>query len=233
MRIEDKYQIFCSDDSFKNIVYVDSDFVKNTRFFDKNVIFEDSSSLQSPHVDSTKPMFIGAYSYMNPGGYIRGECFIGRFCSIGRRVSIGAGAHSLAGLSTSPFLKIRFREISKYVIKRDVKSSRTVIGNDVWIGDGAVILSGVNVGTGAVIGANAVVTRDVGPYEIVVGVPASRLRKRLPESFLCAFLESEWWNYDLSLINSLNATSVEDFLSKIASLNRSFVDYSSHSVKCP
>ena len=52
----------------------------------------------------------------------------------------------------------------------------TVIGNDVWICDGAVILPGVKVGTGAVVGANAVVVRNVAPYEVVGGVPARRLK---------------------------------------------------------
>lgn len=70
-----------------------------------------------------------------------------------------------------------------------------VIGNDVWIGYEAVILAGVTIGDGAVIGARAVVAKDVPPYTIVGGVPAKPIRKRFPEEIIAALLELRWWDW--------------------------------------
>ena len=70
-----------------------------------------------------------------------------------------------------------------------------VIGNDVWIGFEAVILSGVTIGDGAIIGARAVVTKDVPPYTIVGGVPARPIRKRFSEEVISKLSELQWWNW--------------------------------------
>ena len=70
-----------------------------------------------------------------------------------------------------------------------------VIGNDVWIGYEAVILAGVTVGDGAVIGARAVVTKDVPPYTIVGGVPAKQIRKRFPKETISGLLALKWWDW--------------------------------------
>ena len=70
-----------------------------------------------------------------------------------------------------------------------------VIGNDVWIGFEAVILSGVTIGDGAIIGTRAVVTKDVPPYTIVGGVPAKPIRKRFSDSVISELLKVQWWNW--------------------------------------
>ena len=70
-----------------------------------------------------------------------------------------------------------------------------VIGNDVWIGYEAVILAGVTIGDGAVIGARAVVTKDIPPYTIVGGVPAKPIRKRFPQETIDHLLKIKWWNW--------------------------------------
>jgi virginiamycin A acetyltransferase len=70
-----------------------------------------------------------------------------------------------------------------------------VIGNDVWIGYEAVILSGVHIGDGAIIGARAVVTKDISPYTIVGGVPAKAIRKRFDDETINALLQIQWWNW--------------------------------------
>ena len=76
-----------------------------------------------------------------------------------------------------------------------------VIGNDVWIGYEAVILSGVTIGDGAVIGTRAVVTKDVPPYAIVGGVPAKLIRKRFDEDVISRLVELRWWDWDKERIN--------------------------------
>jgi virginiamycin A acetyltransferase len=79
----------------------------------------------------------------------------------------------------------------------------TVIGNDVWIGQHAVILPGVHIGDGAIIGANSVVGSDVEPYTIVVGNPAKVLRKRFDDELIGLLLRFKWWDKSVDEINAL------------------------------
>ena len=74
-------------------------------------------------------------------------------------------------------------------------SRRVMIGNDVWIGENAVIMGGVKVGNGAIIGASAVVTHDIGNYEIWAGNPARYIRKRFPEEIIDMLNKSKWWEF--------------------------------------
>lgn len=82
------------------------------------------------------------------------------------------------------------------------------IGNDVWIGDHAVIVSGVTVGDGAVIGAGAVVTKDVPPYAIVGGIPAHIIRKRFSDAIIEDLLEIKWWDYEERLFTDIPMTDI-------------------------
>ncbi|EIA19813.1 CatB-related O-acetyltransferase [Listeria fleischmannii] len=132
-----------------------------------------------------KSVKLGDYSYVNKGAIIAsGE--IGKYCSIGAYSFIGLDEHPLNHFSTSP---------STYQNQSwDSFTAPPAIGHDVWIGSTAVILQGVSVGTGAVIGAGAIVTKDVPPYAIVGGNPAKIIRYRFSEKKRRALLESEWWN---------------------------------------
>lgn len=127
--------------------------------------------------------------------YIRGECelfnvsHIGRFCSIGNGVLIGQdrAGHPLHWVSSHPFA----HALEKFHYNPGV--APTVIGHDVWIGRDAMIMENVSVGTGAVIAARALVTRDVPPYAIVAGTPARVIRYRHGETLIGELLASEWW----------------------------------------
>ena len=76
-----------------------------------------------------------------------------------------------------------------------------MIGNDVWIGYEAVIMSGVHVGDGAVIASRAVVTKDVPPYTIVGGTPAREIRKRFDTDTITQLQELQWWNWNMEKIS--------------------------------
>ncbi len=136
---------------------------------------------------------IDRYTYVSSyAGVVHAE--IGSFCSIASNVSIGGGAHDLTAVSTSPvfnkgrnILKRNFAQIEFSPFKT------TRIGHDVWIGNRALILQGVTVGIGAVVGAGAVVTKDVEPYTIVAGNPARVIRKRFDDETIERLLESRWW----------------------------------------
>ncbi len=78
-----------------------------------------------------------------------------------------------------------------------------IIGNDVWIGAGSTIMSGIKIGDGAVIAANSTVVRDVLPYEIVGGNPASLIKKRFDDKLIDLLLELRWWNLEITEIKKI------------------------------
>ncbi len=124
---------------------------------------------------------------------------IGKFCSIacGAKFLFNSANHKMDSLSTYPF-PLFFEEWG--LDRKDVADSwdnkgDITVGNDVWIGYEAVILAGVTVGDGAIIGARAVVTKDVPPYAIVGGVPAKLIKKRFSEETIASLLEIQWWNW--------------------------------------
>ena len=79
----------------------------------------------------------------------------------------------------------------------------TIVGNDVWIGQNSVILPGVHIGDGAIIGANSIVGSDVSPYTIVVGNPATQIRKRFDDALIQLMLDFKWWDKSVEEINQL------------------------------
>lgn len=129
----------------------------------------------------------------------RDKLKIGKFCSIacGIKFLFNSANHALDSLSTYPF-PLFFEEWNLEKEKvTDAWDNRgdIVIGNDVWIGYEAVILSGVTIGDGAIIGTRAVVTKDVPPYTIVGGVPAKPIRKRFDEKVIEELLKIKWWDW--------------------------------------
>ena len=117
---------------------------------------------------------------------------IGKYCSVSWDVTIGAIEHPLQALSTHAFpYRKRFG-----LCERDeqIEHKKAIIGNDVWIGCGVIIMPGVTVGDGAVIGAGAVVTHDVSPYEIVGGIPAKHISWRFPKNIIEELEKIKWWN---------------------------------------
>ena len=127
------------------------------------------------------------------------KLIIGKFCSIacGAKFIFNSANHTLSSLSTYPF-PIFFEEWGldvKNITKAWDNKGNIVIGNDVWIGYEAVILSGVTIGDGAIIGTRAVVTKNVPPYTIVGGVPAQTIRKRFSQDTIDTLLKIKWWDW--------------------------------------
>ena len=131
---------------------------------------------------------------------------IGAFCSIADDVTIlGGGEHNAQWVTTYP-LRIAFGMEGAGADGHPATKGATCIGNDVWIGHGALILSGVSVAHGAIIGAGAVVASDVPPYAVVVGNPARVVRKRVPEEVVDELLRIAWWDWeDLRILESVDA----------------------------
>ena len=141
-------------------------------------------------------------------------CTVGKFTCISKNVRIGLGGHPLNLISTnSMFYSHKGNEIrSDWVREIDFSEhNETVIGNDVWIGEYATIIGGVNVGDGAVIATRAVVTKDVPPYAIVGGVPARVIKYRFPAEVREKLLNIKWWNLpDDEITKKLEAFTIQD-----------------------
>lgn len=119
---------------------------------------------------------------------------VGPFCSIASRVSIGGARHPMEFVSMSPvFLSHRDSVRTKFSRHVYAHVPRTTIGADVWIGEGVYVRSGVTIGTGAVVGMGSVVTKDVPPYAVVAGNPASLRRMRFSDAVVEAMLKFRWW----------------------------------------
>lgn len=164
---------------------------------------------------------VGDYSYFERHGEAI-YATIGKFCSIAANVRINALAHPLERVTTH---KITYRpnEYFKHAgvdgAFREHRRSRAVrIGNDVWIGHGAVVMPGVSIADGAVVGANAVVTRDVDPYAVVAGVPARLLRYRFPADIRARLARLAWWDWPpqklARALEDMRALDVDAFLER-------------------
>lgn len=145
---------------------------------------------------------------------------IGSFVSIACRVTIGGVAHPMHFVSMSPvFLSHKDSVKTKLGYFDYLPDSRTFIGSDVWIGDGAFIKAGVRIGNGSVVGMGAVVTKDVPDYAIVAGNPARIIRYRFDENTRQALSESQWWLLDDASLAAL-AMHIADPADFIDSINR-------------
>ena len=142
------------------------------------------------------------------------KLIIGKFCQIasGVRFLMNGSNHAMNGISTYPF-KV-FGKAWANAPMNAISKGDTIIGNDVWIGNCATIMSGVKIGHGAIIGTNALVTKNVEPYTIVGGNPATLIRKRFDDEIIDFLLQFAWWDLSIEEItNNLKAITtgnVED-----------------------
>lgn len=121
-------------------------------------------------------MRIGDHVYIGKQVHIETNCVIGNYCLIANRVAIiGRDDHDFSAVG----YPVRY---SPWIGSQQKSSSNSavIIGDDVWVGYGVILLTGVSVGKGAIIAAGSVVTKDVSEYTIVAGVPAKVIGKRFP-----------------------------------------------------
>ena len=135
----------------------------------------------------------------------RDKLIIGKFCQIAAGVEfmMNDANHQMSAVSTFPFYTLEGWNMKPPASSNMPYKGDTVIGNDVWIGQNAVILPGVHIGDGAIIGANSVVGSEVEPYTIVAGNPAKPIRKRFDDELIALLEKFKWWNRDIDTINSL------------------------------
>jgi acetyltransferase-like isoleucine patch superfamily enzyme len=149
-----------------------------------------------------------------------GKVFIGKFCSIAIDVKIFTGGnHRIDWVSTFPFNQFgKSFPSAEGILGQPSTKGDVIIGNDVWIGQGAIILSGIKIGDGAVIGAYTLVAKDVEPYAVVVGNPMKIIKKRFDEETIEKLLHIKWWNWDIAKIKTevqnLCSDNISNFIAK-------------------
>lgn len=143
------------------------------------------------------------YSTLGKGSYtgtntIINKTDVGKCSSISWNVSIGGGSHQYNKISM--YTGYWFNRTFGIENPKEFPYYRTNIGNDVWIASGANVIGGVNIGDGCVIGAGAVVTKDIPPYSIVVGVPARVIKRRFDDETIDLLEKIQWWDWPDELI---------------------------------
>lgn len=162
---------------------------------------------------------LGDYSYVEPFCRIASTT-IGKFCSIASNCVIGPPNHPVDRASTHPAFYLNIQHYAYQFVDTSNDPSaelRTAIGNDVWLGANVFIKRGVTIGDGAIVGAGSVVTKDVEPYSIVVGVPAKVLRQRFDAETMSRLQASRWWDRDPSWLasNAHLMSDVKSFLEQV------------------
>ena len=164
---------------------------------------------------------VGKYFGMNESCFVA-RATVGAYCAIGARTSFNPFNHPMDWLSINEFQyhPNSFDWVPEYNdIKRLERTpdmfQQVTIGNDVWTGHNVNVLPGVSVGDGAVIAAGAEVTKDVPPYAIVAGVPATVKRMRFSDNLIERFLRVKWWELELSELSGLPFRDAERCLGMI------------------
>jgi len=168
---------------------------------------------------------ISEFTYTGMNAVIK-HASIGRFNSISWNVSIGGKNHEMNNVTTHSrwwFNKL-YSDTSIKATEYE-ESATCEIGSDVWIASNAIILRDVTVGNGAVIGAGALVNKDIEPYTVVAGVPAKPIRNRFDEKTIDTLMEVAWWDWPIEVIkNNLDliySTKVDDIvISKLLEIKK-------------
>ena len=167
-----------------------------------------------PTIKNKKKIIVGDYSYFDGDNFekqvthcypwYKEKLIIGKFCAIAQGVEFMMNGcnHCMNGASTYPFYIFKGWDYKSWSQQKLTIKGDTVIGNDVWIGQKAVILPGVKIGDGAIIGAYAVVAKDVPPYSIAVGNPARVVKKRFNDKVIKHLIKIKWWNWPTKKIKN-------------------------------
>ena len=191
-------------------------YIKLRSLFGINDLTIIQNSFFTKDIFKDKKYIIGDFTYGHPIIIFENDdanLFIGKYCSIAEGVTIFLGGnHRQDWITTYPFnaLPMYFLNSNK-ILGHPSTNGNVKIGNDVWIGKSVTIMSGISVDNGAIIAANAVVTKNIGPYEIWGGNPAKFIKKRFSDEDIRKLLELKWWEKhdDWILINMSNLQSSE------------------------
>ena len=142
---------------------------------------------------------------------------IGRYCSLAAGISIMGAHHYTDWISTSPhFYNNTFHDLHELDTSDRFRRKRCIsIGNDVWIGANVVLKAEINIGDGAIIASNSLVTKDVPPFAIVGGNPARVIKMRFADEIIEEIQKTPWWNYHINDLKGLSAQEPSSFIHKL------------------
>ncbi len=189
---------------------------------------------------------LGAFSYA-VSGFFSGVT-IGRYTSIGEAVQIGRANHAMTWVSTSPFFYLTEKMFNvghdfsdgssyhNYAAPPRPHANATAfksvsIGNDVYIGHGAMVMPGVRIGDGAIVAAMSVVTKNVPPFAIVGGNPARIIRMRLDPILVAQLLHLQWWRFAPWQLTGIDLSNPSEAIDGIKELATNAVPYSPQLVR--
>lgn len=180
-------------------------------------------AIKKSNIDKTSKICSGSHvveTTLDKYSYIGNNCTvinteIGKFCSIADNCIIGGASHPINWVSTSPVFHRGKNILRKHFSEHEFETtSRTRIGNDVWIGNNCLIRSGITIGSGAIIGMGSVVTKDVGLYEIWAGNPAKLIRTRFDSDTIEVLRKLNWWDWSDSKLSkvAVEFSNIEEFI---------------------
>ncbi|NVJ86764.1 MAG: CatB-related O-acetyltransferase [Algoriphagus sp.] len=189
------------------IKYLNAVYLKKRKregtLIDSTVVGYKNVSFEGENVVPDKCKFfgnvkIGYRTTLGSSNFFHGNITIGKYCQIGSNVGIHSSSHPISYLSTYVNKNLFGGELVNLKNNFQVQ-----IGHDVWIGHGVIIVGHVKIGNGAILGAGTVVTKDVPPYSIVVGVPGRVIRKRFNENVISEIESLKWWDLSDSELNNI------------------------------
>ncbi|WP_129990606.1 CatB-related O-acetyltransferase [Rahnella sp. CFA14(1/10)] len=157
---------------------------------------------------------IGKHNYLNLWVTVYSHTKIGNYCSFARFANIAPDEHPTDWLSTHVF------QYDPPANKTFNRRSETVIGSDVWVGASAIVMQGLKIGHGSIIGAGAVVTKDVPPFAIVGGVPAKIIRYRFNDETITKLLDLKWWDLDPEDLAHIDFDKIELAIKQVEEIKK-------------
>ena len=213
--------------------------MKNGKNPDPNVIYPIAGYSKEIYIKPTiknPNIIVGDFTYIADSEFERhvshhyewngDKLIIGKFCQIAAGVEfvMNGANHQMNAVSTFPFYTLEGWDMNPPASSDLPLKGDTVVGNDVWIGQNAVILPGVHIGDGVIIGTNSVVGSDIDPYTVVVGNPAKVLRKRFDKELIDLMLRFKWWDKSIEEINSLIPILTSSNLEKVKNELKALLD---------
>lgn len=174
-----------------------------------NVFFEGDNGVPERCQFLGDKIKIGYRTTLGRNNLLSGSVKIGKYCQIGADVAMHASNHPISYMTTYINKKLFDGDLKKYKLEHEI-----VIGNDVWIGHGVIIVGQVTIGDGAILAAGSVVTKNVKPYSVVGGIPAKEIKKRFSPSIINEIESLQWWDKADGELNKLRSLFEKDFSGK-------------------